>query len=855
MARKLYGSVGGQSKEIKNLYGSINGASRQIVKLYGSAGGVSKLIYQSITPPPTPSLYGVVYYKANSSSSTVLSVELQSVAECNSLGSEDDDWTASIGGGSVTVSNNSTNIIVGIDIGTQITTIPDGFLYCCSAFNQPLEIPNTVTSIGEGFMGECDAFNQTITLSNSLTSIGDGFMDVCTSFNQPLTLPSSLTSIGNFFMVSCTAFNQSLTIPSSVTSIGGSFLAGCTAFNQPLTIPNSVTSIGANFMDSCSSFNQSLTLPSSLTSIGTYFLYNCNSMTNTVNVGSLAATIATSSNRSFATTSSSAACYTTGITIAGANASAWISRFPNRTSSPYRKLINEPQYGIVYYKTNASDPDSEIKSVELQSLAEFNSLSGILSWTATVGGGTVTVSNYNSTNVIVGLKIGKLITSLPNNFLGYCTSLTMPLDISNITAIGAYFLSGCSSFNQPLTFSNSLTTIGEGFLSVCSSFNQSVVLPSSITSIGKNFMSTLRDMTGTVNIGSLSPTVVAADTAKNLGSFCAESNVCATFTTGITIVGANVDAWRTRFPNSQNVLYRNLLGGTVVTVPYGTVYYKANANSSQILSVELQSVAEFNSLGSEDDDWTASIGGGSVTVSNNSTNIIVGIDIGTQITSTPTCFLAGCEALDRPVILPDSITLINDAFLINCLYFNQPVVLSNSLTSTGHDFMASCQSFDQPLRLPNSITSIGDGFMAFCFAFNQSLILPSSLVTIGDEFLQTCRLFNQPLLFGTNLTTIGESFLYNCEAFNQPLTLWLSSITSIGTWFLYNCKNMTSVIDVGSLGATVAESSIYSFATNTSSAACYTTGITIMGTNRAAWFSRFPNRTSNPYRKLLDLGF
>lgn len=48
MAIKTYGSVNGQSKELKAIYGSVNGLSREIIKLYGSYNGVSKLIYQKV---------------------------------------------------------------------------------------------------------------------------------------------------------------------------------------------------------------------------------------------------------------------------------------------------------------------------------------------------------------------------------------------------------------------------------------------------------------------------------------------------------------------------------------------------------------------------------------------------------------------------------------------------------------------------------------------------------------------------------------------------------------------------------------------------------------------------------------
>ena len=43
----LYGSVNGQSKEIKKLYGSVGGQTKEIKKLYASVGGVTKKIFEA----------------------------------------------------------------------------------------------------------------------------------------------------------------------------------------------------------------------------------------------------------------------------------------------------------------------------------------------------------------------------------------------------------------------------------------------------------------------------------------------------------------------------------------------------------------------------------------------------------------------------------------------------------------------------------------------------------------------------------------------------------------------------------------------------------------------------------------
>ena len=285
---KLYGSVSGQSKEIKKLYGSVGGVSKEIKKLYASVNGQSKLIYEAAST----ATYGTVYYKASSSATTVQEVAITSLAEFNGLVGTSSASLANVVVNGVTLNATGTNIIVGLEIGSQITSIPDYFLRGCMYFNRPLVLPS------------------------GLTSIGANFLYGCSSFNQALTLPSSLTSIGSHFLYICSSFNQALTLPSSLTSIGGSFLYGC------------------------KSFNRALTLPSSLTSIGSIFLYNCDAMTSYVNVGSLAATIVGASSYVLATTNSEAASYTTGIKIRGSNRAAWMTRFPNRTSSPYRKLVD-----------------------------------------------------------------------------------------------------------------------------------------------------------------------------------------------------------------------------------------------------------------------------------------------------------------------------------------------------------------------------------------------------------------------------------------------------------------------------------------------------------------------------------
>ena len=210
------------------------------------------------------------------------------------------------------------------------------FLYGCSNFNSSLSLPALETA-GYGFLFQCKLFDQPLSLP-SLTTTGAYFLYGCSNLNQQISLPS-LTTVGYSFMADCTSFNQPLSLP-LLTNADYSFMSGCTSFNQSLSIPSIIT-VGSSFMSGCTSFNQPITIPSSFAvdSAVTYFMYNCNSMVSTITVEASLPTLS-SPNGWLATTTSTAECYTTGITIAGPERASWLAALPDRTARPYRKLID-----------------------------------------------------------------------------------------------------------------------------------------------------------------------------------------------------------------------------------------------------------------------------------------------------------------------------------------------------------------------------------------------------------------------------------------------------------------------------------------------------------------------------------
>ena len=286
---------------------------------------------------------------------------LTSVSQFNQLGSSDSYATHVLG-------NVPKQAVKSVKIGYTPTSIPDNFLRSCynleslsfSSNNNirtignyflssisstyttlaQIDLPSPINTIGDHFLYSTSAYNHPITLPSSVQQIGEYFLASNSQLNSSVTLSANLINIPGNFMSGDTKFNQPIVIPESVGNIQTAFLSGCTAFNSPITLSSSMTSIGSNFLNNCFKFNQDITLPSTITSVGATFMSNLGDMVGTVNIGTLPATVFVTGNYTLNARNNSSAAYTTGVTIKGTNRAAFIARFPDRTSSPYRKLID-----------------------------------------------------------------------------------------------------------------------------------------------------------------------------------------------------------------------------------------------------------------------------------------------------------------------------------------------------------------------------------------------------------------------------------------------------------------------------------------------------------------------------------
>lgn len=238
------------------------------------------------------------------------------------IANEDDFYELSVGGSGTPIHINGVNMskndIKGVTVADGVQYLPDNFCVGCNNL-ETATLPDTIHYLGYNVFA-FTKINSQINLAN-VKSIGANFLQNNKSFNQPLNMPN-IEHIGSNFLGGCSSFNSLVTLNDSLRVIDSNFMYGCTNFAQTLTIPAGLENIGAT------------------ANPGASFMRNCNAFTGPlVCNGPVDVFSIPTDNNTLSTTSSSAAMYTTGVTLTGPYAQAWKNAVPDRATSPYRKLI------------------------------------------------------------------------------------------------------------------------------------------------------------------------------------------------------------------------------------------------------------------------------------------------------------------------------------------------------------------------------------------------------------------------------------------------------------------------------------------------------------------------------------
>ena len=144
------------------------------------------------------------------------------------------------------------------------------------------------------------------------------------------------------------------------------------------------------------------------------------------------------------------------------------------------------------------------------------------------------------------------------------------------------------------------------------------------------------------------------------------------------------------------------------------------------------------------------------------------------------------------LVIPNSVTTIDDYAFSNCYGLNGSLTLSNSLKTIGYSAFYWCSELKGNLTLPDSVTTIGDNAFCNCYKFTGNLTIPNSETTIGQSAFSNCSRFNGNLTLPNSVTTIGPGAFSQCFRFTGNLTL-PNSVTTLGDNTFYGCSGFTNL--------------------------------------------------------------
>ena len=201
-----------------------------------------------------------------------------------------------------------------------------------------------------------------------------------------------------------------------------------------------------------------------------------------------------------------------------------------------------------------------------------------------------------------------------------------------------------------------------------------------------------------------------------------------------------------------------------------------------------------------------------------------------------------CENLTGNLVIPDSVTVIDEWAFNQCNGFNGTLTLSSSLESIGSYAFAYCRNFTGDLTIPNTVTTIDDMAFYYCEAMNGKLTLSSEVTALGRYAFYGCYAFSGELVIPSKVETIGEwAFAYDRSLTSLKFN---SGLKQIDPYAFYNCSSLKDNIVIPNTVTTIGD---YAFHTCSNVTKLYIgSGVTSMG---SSCFGLYSEKTTKLYTK------
>ena len=632
--------------------------------------------------------YGRVKY-IETSTGEEKEAEIQSLNEYANLCNSSDDWTASLSGGAVTVSNRGTNPITGVTISDQVRTIGNYFLHNCTYLTGPLDISH-VTSLGTHFLDGCTSFNSPISLVGlgSSGQVPQYFMMGCSSFNSSINL-GSVTWVDNGFLVDCVSFNKPLMF-NNCSAVGDDFLYNNISFNSDLSFNPDFTWAGENFMYNCASFNKDLR-GQRLYQINNGFMQNCISFNK--------------------------ALYFYQAISVGDDCLSGCTSFDSTLAVTAAASIGNS------FLANCESFDSQL----------------VISNVTVIGNDFMRgCSGYSQ-----GISFMSRVTTIGNNFMRGDTSFSGQVPLTSARTIGTGFLYGATNYNYNLTIPSTIQSIGVYFMYNCNAYTSTITFEAPVSVASANDPYTISSSSSSADLYTAGVTfegTYAGDWARTFPTRTSPYRKVNTTTAGVITMTNNEEIQICTEPELRQLeaVSATPSGGTVGRLTFeigGNTYNFSDIRSVNITKTTTTSIGDYFLEGATSltylslPDYITSLGSHFLYACFSFSQAIT---LPSSLTEIGDYFMWHCSDFNQPLTIPEGVTTIPRYFLTQCTSFNSSLTLPPRITSIGDHFLYFCTSFNQPLTIPNTVTSIDNYFLYCCYAFNKSLTIPASTKTIGN---------------------------------------------------------------------------------------------------------------------------
>ena len=437
-----------------------------------------------------------------------------------------------------------------------------------------------------------------------------------------------------------------------------------------------------------------------------------------------------------------------------------------------------------------------VKPTPLNTILHLNNAPDVELTATTITSGMT--SPYKS--ALIGLEIGKSVTSIGNMAFYGCSGLTSVTISNSVTSIGDSAFDGCRGLTN-VTIPDSVTSIGKGAFEYCSSLT-SVTIPSSVTTINVLVFSACSNLTG-ITIPSSVTTIdsYAFSGCTRLSSITIPDSVTSiydhafSYCSGLTSV--TIGSGLTSIGNYG--FLSNCQSLVSITVDSNNTKYDSRNNCNAIIVTSSNTLI----LGCKNTDIPSSV----TTIGKQAFYQCAGlasITIPDSVTKIDEQAFHNCEELTS-ILIGSGITSIattqittNDAAFSGCYALTSVTVDSNN---TRYDSRDNCNAIIatqtnsmllgcQTTVIPNSVTNINSGAFAYRKA-PSALTISSNIQSIDVNAFYRC--------IGLTSLVIPNTITISSEAFKFCSTLTSANINSgtIAYQAFYGCTALTATLGSG----------------------------------------------------------